>query len=266
MLYPKLDLYNNYLKYSCVGHAFPDVTCKMTMNRINYAINLCEKWDNFMDIGGGDGKNAIALSITFKKGTLVEIEKLDKHAEISKSFSNLSLFNDLIENYKTGIDTFDFILLSDLFEHIPVISTFVEQISNLQKVGGVIYIMTPNPIFCGPATESEIYYKKLKYGHVNHYTIQEMVHIMKKHNYELIFQYYEESHLRRKIKDIIKSMDRHDIKWSKFIVYRMTRPIVVPLVKSLNKFLELWVYNNEIRNSNNPFSTITHDLAFKKIL
>ena len=56
--------------------------------------------------------------------------------------------------------SFDFVLLMDVFEHISNIESFVGKLATIQKNGGVLYIITPNPIFCGPAEKSELFYTK----------------------------------------------------------------------------------------------------------
>ena len=264
-MYPGLNLYENYIKYSCSGEQLPDVTMKTTIGMINRAINLCDSWNNFMDIGGGTGKNAVALSKVFKHGTLVEIFKHEEHLDIKRKFANIEIVNDLIENYKITNKRFDFVLLADLFEHIPDIDNFIKKISELQTPTGVVYMMTPNPFQCGPATESQIYHTKKEYGHIKHYTSQEIIQLMEKVGYRLIFKYHEESNLRRRLKNYIKSIARKDLKWKKCGVYKIIRPITILFSKLLFRIIERIVYNNELKNMNNPFSTITQDLAFKKI-
>jgi SAM-dependent methyltransferase len=264
-MYPKLSLYNNYLEYSRKGNPLPDVTARTTMYWINCAINVCDTWDNFMDIGGGDGKNAVTLLGKFKKGTLVEVDNSDEHEKIKGLYENISIFNDLIEKYPSNYNKADFILLADVYEHIPEIEKFVKQISDLQTDTGVVYIMTPNPIFCGPATESEIYHTKKQYGHIKHYTAQEIVSQMKKYNYELILHKYEESNLRRKLKLVVKALARRDLRWRSNILYRLSRPIILPFFRLISKIIDKIVFKNEMGNSNNPFTTITQNLIFKKI-
>ncbi len=262
-MYPSLDLYKYYLKHSCANYPLPDVTCKITLSRINIATNLCDIRGNFMDIGAGNGYNAIALSQIFEKGTIVEID--DAHEKIPPVYKKITVFNDFIENYTAKEEKFDFILLADIFEHIRDIENFVKKVSALQTETGVVYMMTPNPIFCGPATESELYFTKKTYGHIKHYTSQEIVSLMKKNGYELIFHFYEESHLRRELKNVVKGIARRDKRWSKNIIYKIIRPVVILFAKLLFKFIEYIVHRNEVKNSRNPFSTITQDLAFKKI-
>ena len=78
-----------------------------------------------------------------------------------EKFNNLSFETKYIEDLKID-NFFDFVMLIDIFEHIEDIKTFIDQVAHLQTTGGVVYIVTPNPLYCGPAVEGEIYYKRSK--------------------------------------------------------------------------------------------------------
>lgn len=264
-MYPSLELYKHYLKHSCAGKSLPDLTHKLTMNRINQATNLCDIRNNFIDIGAGNGYNAIALSHIFNKGTIVEVEMEAQNKERASKFNNVTIFGDLIEKYDSGEEKFDFVLLADIFEHIPDINSFIDKIAKIQTENGVVYMMTPNPIFCGPAPESNLSVIYKHQGHIKHYTSQEIINIMKKRGYELIFHFYEESHLRREMKNVLKGIERRDNRWRTRPLYKIFRPILMPFILLFFKTVEYFVHKNEIKNSRNPFSTITQDLAFKKI-
>lgn len=263
-MFTKPTLYKHYITERRKKSLLPDITSKVTLERINQAINLCDYWDNFMDIGAGNGHYALALSHIFKSGTMVEVEKSEEHPRILREYKNIKIFNDVIENYKNTTTKFDFIFLADIFEHIPDIYAFIDQLSNIQKIGSVVYIMTPNPIFCGPASESEIYFKNYSYGHIKHYTKNEIVNIMKEKGYELIFHAYEETIFRQKAKIIylVDDIYKRGSMWKKIILFN---PISLLVLKFLYVILEKITYMIEIKNSNNPSFTMTQDFAFKKI-
>ncbi len=91
-MYPKHDLYEKYssrVKVNLFSSSLPIVTAYTTLKNINYAINLCEKWDHCTDIGGGSGHYLSALVDKFKKGTLVEVEKMPEHSLLESEFSNI---------------------------------------------------------------------------------------------------------------------------------------------------------------------------------
>lgn len=263
-MYPKPLLYKNYIrknKFKEFSEHFPDITRKITLNNINYAINNCDKWTNFLDIGAGDGRYSIALSSFFNFGTIVEIENHDRHNQIKKDCPNIEILNHLIEDYDTSTK-FDFILLADLFEHIPDIERLIEKVSSLQDAGGVIYILTPNPTFCGPATKSELYYKVHEYGHIKHYNTLEVRRIMEKHNYELIFSIFEEKPLRQKVKRTLMAISRRDKKISKYFFYIIFKPFINLISIPLLKLTEVIIYRSEKKA--NIFNSYSQGLTFKK--
>ena len=263
-MFPKLTLYKHYLAEQHRKSPFPDVTGKTTLERMNYAANLCDEWDNFIDIGAGNGHYATALSHLFKRGTMIEVDHLKEHDSIRNVNKNITIFNDIFERYEVGTDKFNFVLLADIFEHITNIDTFTDKLSKMQPVDGVVYIMTPNPIFCGPAAESAIYFKKYTYGHIKHYTKNELVTIMNKKGYELIFHLYEETNFRQKAKitQTIEDIYQRGSAWKKHLLFN---PLALPLLKFSYKILEIITYAVEKKYSQDPFSTMTQDFAFKKV-
>jgi len=266
-MYPERNLYTKYKaallddEYSA---ALPDITRRVTLYYMNCAANLCDKWDTFLDVGGGCGHYSTGFSSIFSSGVLAEVSNFPEHKVIKERFSTISIFNGLIEDYPDD-KTFDFILLGDVFEHIEDIDSFVQKLGKLQEVGGVVYIVTPNPIFCGPAPESAIYFKRSKYGHIKHYTRHEIEKLMGSQGYDLIFSLYEETPLRQTIKRIVKGISRRDRRWSSKMLYRMIRPAVRFLFNiSVFKFCEWVTYHHEKKYREDQFTCRTQDLAFKK--
>lgn len=266
-MYPGFDLYKKY-KEVLIDNDFstllPDVTKKNTLQNINYAINVADKWDTCMDIGGGNGYYLAALATKFKKAILVEAQVLPAQKAYAEKLSNFEVVNSYIEKYNTPTKV-DFILLADLYEHIPNIENFVTQISKLQEVGGVTYIMTPNPIYCGPAPESGIYHTRHKDGHIKQYTSEEIINTMRKNGYTLILKFYEEAPFRQKAKRLIFALSRRDKKWQKKFIYVIFRPIYLILALIISKILETITFTSEVRNRHNETNTMTQNLVFKKI-
>ncbi|EKD85768.1 MAG: hypothetical protein ACD_37C00628G0002, partial [uncultured bacterium] len=74
-MYPENNLYNIYIKnyFSLTSpQKFPDITKQFTLDSMSRAINCCEQWGSFLDIGAGSGHYSLPLLFKFKKGTAVE--------------------------------------------------------------------------------------------------------------------------------------------------------------------------------------------------
>lgn len=265
-MYPDHDLYQKYkerLILSLFSKALPDVTKKATLENMNYAINLCDQWEHCMDIGGGTGHYLAALAAKFKRATLVEIQKHEEHNALVENFKNIELFNDYVEKYNTSIKP-DFILMADLFEHIVDIKFFINQISTLQNTGGVVYIMTPNPIFCGAAPESGLYHTVNPWGHIKHYTKNEICSLMESAGYTLELALFEEGPFRQKAKHYLYALSRRDKKWNSYLMYSAVRPVFLLLVLPFFWIIEKLTYRSEKKYQYNELSTLTQDLVFKK--
>lgn len=266
-MYPKHDLYKLYkerLKTHLFSAYLPDVTKRNTLANINFAINVTDNWDVCMDIGGGSGHYLAPLAGKFKKAILVEVEKMPEQELYEKEFQNFKVINSYIEEYK-NTEKVNFILMADLYEHIPKINEFIEKISTLQGPGDVVYIMTPNPVYCGPAPESGIFYTRHPNGHIKQYTTLEITRLMNKHGYELILKMYEEAPFRQLAKRFIFALSRRDKNWRNNILYWFIRPLYLLISIVISKLLEVLTYYSEIKNRNNEFKTMTQDLVFKKI-
>jgi Methyltransferase domain len=266
LMYPEHSLYRMY-KERQIEHSastsFPDITKRATLENMNHAINLCESWDFFLDIGGGTGHYAAGLSGMFKHGEVIEVEDIPEQQELVRRYPNLSVTRTLIESY-VGTRKSDFILLADVFEHIQDIRAFVTKLSALQAKDAVIYIMTPNPVFCGPVNESGLHHSRKPYGHVKHYTTGEICSIMKENGYDLQFLTCEEVPLRQTIKRWAKGISRRDKAWSHTLIYRIVHPLVLALLLPVFWIGEIMTYRSEKKARANQFDTMTQNLAFKK--
>ena len=270
MIVAMYQLNNLYQKYKdCVldnefSSVVPDVTKKATLDHINFAINLCERWDTVLDVGCGSGHYLAALATKFRRAVGVEIDPHPSQKILGEKHKNITFFNGSIENY-SKTKKFNFVLLMDIFEHISDIHAFMRQIASLQEKGGVMYIVTPNPIFCGPAEESEIYYKKSDYhGHIRHYTKDEVVEICQSAGYDTEFSIYEETELRGKCFLFVKGISRRDRSFSAHWPYRLIRPLVLPILNVLFVPIEKICYRKEKMYGNDPFKTWSLVIAFKK--
>jgi hypothetical protein len=190
-----------------------------------------------MDIGAGDGRYSVPLLYKFKKGYAIEVEKSPGLAEVSRLYPNLHYSKELIQ--KTRIkEKIDFVLMVDVFEHIPVkdVPGFVKKIDQMQAKGGVVYILTPNAVHCGPASQSGLHHTRLPFGHHKQYVRQEIEQVFSRYRYETIFCAYEDSHARLLVKHFIMIVSMIDNKLSKNTVYRT---LSAPMVFALDLFFHV---------------------------
>jgi len=271
-MYQKNNLPEIYFKSSRekrLSSRLPDYTNTTTLYYMNRAINCCDNWDNFLDIGASDGYYSVPLLKKFEKGTAVEMDNNENLISLKKDFDNFTPIIGTIDNIK--VDTkFDFILMADVFEHIPLteINNFCLQLSGMQNIGGVIYILTPNPVFCGPATKSELFHtvnNHEHHGHQKHYLVKEIENMLAKYGYSLVLEACEESNFRQFVKRIIFSFSIRDNKYQKSAVYRIVSPMFVYPLQLLLYVLGFISHKIELLKSENKFEMMSQVLVFKKI-
>lgn len=263
-MYSKNNLYKFYIKnideeeYSS---KIPDVTKKITLENLNLAINTCDKWDYFLDIGAGSGHYARPLIEKFRNGVAIEIEPNNKLKELEESNKTFKVFNKPIEEVELE-SKMDFVSLIDVFEHIKDPEKLTEKISRMQETGGVVFIIIPNTFYCGPAKEGEIYYKKTPFGHIKHYTDKEMIDFFEKYNYKVIYSKYIENNLSQKIRKIIRGLSRRDKKISNKFIYKIIKPFILFLYYPISKILEFIIYKIELNTK--EYNSRSRVLVFKK--
>lgn len=264
--YPVFDLFTKYMasqKAAPFNQKIPDICKKYPLELMNHAINLCEQWEHAMDIGGGNGHYLAGLAKKFKKATLVEVSSFPEHKTLEKEIPNITIFQSFIEKYSSTTKA-DFILLADIFEHIPDIKAFTLQLAALQEQGGVVYIMTPNAIYCGPAPESGTYHTRHLYGHIKHYTTKEICLLMNAAGYRHEALWFEEAPFRQKARWFLSGLTRRDDAWQRFFIYRIIRPLVLIPLLSLRSILGEITYRSERKHRDNQLVTRTQNLVFKK--
>lgn len=266
-MYPSHNLFTQYLtSQKAVPYSIdlPDRAKRFTLERMNIAINFCEKWDHAMDIGGGNGHYLAALTSRFKTNTLVEVDEFPEHGGLATAYPNLHIERTYVEQYQSETKA-DFIMLIDLFEHIPDIGPFVRQVSLLQSIGGVLYILTPNPAYCGPAPESGIYHTRQPHGHIKHYPQSEIISHLAAVGYELQMSWYEEGLVRQKCKRIIFGLIRRNKIWQNYFWYSLIKTPFIIIGTLVGKVLGVVAYHSERAHAQDPFTTMTQDLVFKKV-
>lgn len=267
--YPSNDLYRYYRRYARNAWLSPriqDHTIAHTLNNLNRAINCCEHWNAFLDVGAGNGRNCTTLLHKFKEGYAVEIDPNDALRQVAADNKNIHAIYKPIQKV-TLVQKMDFVLLSDVFEHIPSkdIPMFIRSIAKLQKKGGVIYILTPNAVFCGPAEASGIYHKRHRFGHYKHYTKMELERLWQKVGYEPIFVQFEDSRTRLVLKMPMVVLSYLD---KKFFSSPVLAKLTFPLVWICDKLLWVIGYISAISESihqHDELNTRSIVMVLKKI-
>jgi len=266
-MFQPLNLYQSYKERAldaAYSKELPEITKKTTLDRINYAINLCEYWNSCLDVGCGNGHYLAALSSKFKSCDGIEMDPMPEQRTLEKDFPVVKIHNVSFEDFKPT-QKYDFILLVDIFEHIPDIKAFVQKLGSIQNKDGIVYIITPNPLFVGPASESQIFHTTTGYhGHIKHYSQKEVVSLMALAGYTPEFSLYEETAYRQKVKRLVKGISRRDNKWSTSVVYKTIRPVILAILKPFYRWLETRTAAMETMNQENPFTTMAQAIAFRK--
>lgn len=266
-MYPDVNLYKDYRKRLALrdfSWDLPNVTTRTTLHYMNIAINLCDRWDYCIDIGGGSGHYAAAMASRFKEVLLLEPEEWPEQETLTTRYKNLRVEHSYVEAYDDTKKA-DFILLADVYEHIPGIDDFVKKIAAMQGAGGVVYVLTPNPLRCGPAPESALWHERKKDGHIKHYTHQEITKQMALVGYGLEATFFEEGPWRQTAKRFIFAISRRDKSWSQKTTYKIVRPLVLFFAKALFFFFDKTVFWSEKKQRTDSLTTISQGLVFKKI-
>ena len=113
-------------------------------NYITNVINdLAVKSDNALEIGPGSGIYLNLLSEKFNSVTAVDIEEKYLNNIKQSDFSNLELLVDDIKNTKLKKDSFNFILCTEVLEHITEADRVLKNIESILKPGGLLLLTTP---------------------------------------------------------------------------------------------------------------------------
>jgi len=97
-----------------------------------------------LDVGSGLGKYSYELSKRVKQVVGVEPDRNTFKLAIPRK--NLTFYNTLIEKFDTK-QRFDLVVSGATLEHMPDANASFKRIFKLLKVGGIIYITTPNKLW-----------------------------------------------------------------------------------------------------------------------
>jgi len=208
-----MNLYKNYLKIYKAGkinHGFsprlPDYATKYWFLRLEEATNSGNQ-KSFLDIGAGDGRlSLLLLKHGFMQGAAVEVAvNHQTWKPICDKYKNFQLLEGLFQDkMKELIDqnkTFDFIVLAEVFEHIPLsdVDPFLEQLSQLMSPEGRVFLTTPNFAVQGPAEKSHMWHERQQWGHHKHYQLSEVKDLFKKFGFEVENSWFECHNLKTKL-------------------------------------------------------------------
>ena len=200
--------YINLFKKGHISTGFspriPDYATQYWLNQLGKASEKTSK-NNFLDIGAGEGRLTVLLATSgFKKGTAVEIQ-VNKNTweRILNKFENVNLKEGLLQkivNHLENKEKFDFVILSEVFEHIPPIDVpnFLSVLKRVVSDNGKVFLTTPNAKVQGPAEQSHIWYKKFPYGHHKHYGYQELKELLINHGFEVEWHTFECNKIKEK--------------------------------------------------------------------
>ncbi|MFH0898567.1 MAG: class I SAM-dependent methyltransferase, partial [bacterium] len=182
------------------SHRLPDYATKYWLDQFEHCITTIKgSKKNFLDIGAGSGRlSTLLLNTYFSQGAAIEVQVdhtiwkplLQKHPGL-KLYEGL--LQDRIQDLISNHTTFDFIVLAEVFEHIPLcdVNGFLQALKKLLSDDGKIFLTTPNAVVLGPAEKSHMWHKRQPYGHHKHYTLKEMKEILEHHGFEITRHTFE---------------------------------------------------------------------------
>lgn len=150
-----------------------------------------------LDFGSGSGHKAILLALCTARVTAVEISETEvefiRAAAVRVNVPLNIVIGGTERLSEFPDEAFDFVLLSEVFEHLPVDQApeFCDQVARLMRPGGRVFLTTPNRVFYGPAEDSKEYYLRQPYGHHKHYTLAELREYFDRSPFRLRAHYFE---------------------------------------------------------------------------
>jgi len=172
----------------------PEYGNRFWLEQLERAVLCQSSNDAFLDIGAGCGHKSIVLLETyFKRGTAVEIQADDRLWQpLIRDYPTLTLIKGYLQQIPKT-QRYDFILLSEVFEHIPLtdVSSFLNDLNGLVKKGGVVFLTTPNVVVYGPAEKSQMWHEKQEFGHHKHYSSDELKKLLEQRGFEVLWHCFE---------------------------------------------------------------------------
>lgn len=282
-----MQLYQKYLQLwkqgsVCAGFSprLPDYAIRYWLDHLEKALPK-KSARSFLDIGAGDGRLSLLLLHAYSpQGVAIEVQVNKKAWQ--KAFSHYGRFElregllqDIVDQFQ-GNQTFDFILLAEVFEHIPPadVPAFLQALAQVLSPHGTIFLTTPNRVVQGPAEQSAVWHEKEPYGHHKHYTVAEIAELFKQVGLEVVQRDFEchnvKSILYNKWFYPISRLDArllHSPKLPAFLrtMYRYLSAPIILLLRACFWILAQLVYMIEKRYSNEKTGA-TMMLCIKKMI
>ena len=204
MLYKQyLNLFKKKEIITGFSHRLPDYATKYWLAKLEKAISQSSK-NMFLDIGAGDGRlSTLLINNNFKKGYAIEVQINEQQWEkITNKYPQISILKGLLQEniIKLKNKNFDFILLCEVFEHIPPkdIKIFLKTLHYIIDENGYIFLTTPNKLVQGPANNAPQWYKKQPFGHHKHYELKEIKTLLKQHGFTIKWHTFECNKIKKK--------------------------------------------------------------------
>lgn len=177
------DIFDIYCKrvlpHVIIGNRMRDSSLALYLKRMMECFGDIDG-KRVLDFGSGSGHKALLMSLCGADVTAVELDPQEVE-HIKQSARDIGT---TIEIIKGGVETlvgfsdnaFDCILLSEVFEHIPLdqVDSLRTQLARILSPNGRLFLTTPNFTFYGPAEDSPEYYQRFPFGHYKHYTVVEL--------------------------------------------------------------------------------------------
>lgn len=274
--------YNTLYKQGRIHTGFsprlPDYACGLWLDLLEKVISQSKR-NRFLDVGAGNGRLTRILAEFFTQGVAVEVATdAPRWNQLQQECPHVSLREGLLQDILPALqkeEKFDFVLLSEVFEHIPLpdVDSFLQALSTLITDDGVIFLTTPNFLVQGPAEKSSRWHEIEPYGHYKHYTLQEVTSALSAHGFEVVEHWFECHRFKSKgysrFYYPLASLDAKLLQSKKLpralrVLYKWA---TMPFVPVLNSFFGslAWALNRYERTHNNEANAETMILKIRKI-
>lgn len=200
-----MSLYKTYMDLWARGFVnagfsprIPDYAIRFWLEQLECALPKTSSPQSFLDIGAGDGRLSQLLLHTYSPhGMALEVQvDPESWQPMHREFPAFEIKTGLLQNTMSeliGKRTFTFILLAEVFEHIPPsdVQPFLEQLKPLLAKNGRIFLTTPNRIGQGPAETSPQWHERQPWGHWKHYTLQELTDLFQNAGFKITRHVFE---------------------------------------------------------------------------
>jgi len=146
---PPLDLYNNdyYASWGMTDGQLPNYVYKLKRKNMAHHLAQIQKLvptGRILEVGSAMGS---FLKVAQEGGyDVFGVEVSAQGCEAARSLvGEKCIIQGTVEEANLEENSFDVIFLSDLLEHIPQPTRFLEELNKLLKINGLIYIVTPDP-------------------------------------------------------------------------------------------------------------------------